>query len=278
MKLEEISIKDFKLFENTTLSFKNKLLEEVSNRFLILGDNGTGKTSLLQAIALPLAIATHQIRSIPEFDWIGFVAGRYARWGRPQIQMSLSFTEDEIRTTKEVARRWYESQIADFKHERPFIEPGSSPLVHLTLDGEIYQAESHAQFLQFRGRHYAMSLLRTDPSARTYFSKLPGLFWFDQFRNLGSSPQPENGEHATENRGRVSYDMGIGRLRRFLSKWKYQQLVGGDFHRLFGSAGKSIQAGFSRAFVCEGHRTDAGNRLARAGRLLFLVGQWPPDL
>jgi predicted NACHT family NTPase len=49
--------------ENVEISFKNKTLEEVSNRFLILGDNGTGKTTLLQAIALPLALATKQIQS-----------------------------------------------------------------------------------------------------------------------------------------------------------------------------------------------------------------------
>jgi DNA repair exonuclease SbcCD ATPase subunit len=64
MKVESISIQHFKLFDNFEVSFKHKTLEEVSNQFLILGDNGTGKTTLLQAIALPLALATRQIQSI----------------------------------------------------------------------------------------------------------------------------------------------------------------------------------------------------------------------
>jgi hypothetical protein len=227
MKIEEITIKDFKLFENIpAISFKNKTLEEVSNRFLVLGDNGTGKTSLLQAIALPLAIATHQIPTPAEFDWIGFVPGRYARWGLPRIEMTLSFTDTENQTTREVAGRWYERQTADFKQKNKFVKPGISPIVHLTLDGEDCLAGTHAQFLQFRGRHYAMGLLSTDPAARSYFPKLPGLFWFDQFRNLGSSPQPENGERASENRAHISFETGIARYRRYLSKWKYQQLVG----------------------------------------------------
>ena len=72
MKVESISIRDFKIFENLEVSFKNKTLEEVSNRFLVLGDNGTGKTTLLQAIALPLSLATRSAQSVSHFDWVGF--------------------------------------------------------------------------------------------------------------------------------------------------------------------------------------------------------------
>lgn len=55
MKVESIGINNFKRFESMEVSFKNQTLNTVSNRFLVLGDNGTGKTTLLQAIALPLA-------------------------------------------------------------------------------------------------------------------------------------------------------------------------------------------------------------------------------
>jgi predicted ATP-binding protein involved in virulence len=82
MKVETISIQNFKLFDNLKISLRNKTLQEVSDRFLILGDNGSGKTTLLQAIALTLGLATHQVYSVATFDWIGFVPGRYARWGR----------------------------------------------------------------------------------------------------------------------------------------------------------------------------------------------------
>lgn len=54
MKVESVSIQNFKLFDNLEISFKHATLQEVSKRFLVLGDNGTGKTTLLQAIALPL--------------------------------------------------------------------------------------------------------------------------------------------------------------------------------------------------------------------------------
>ena len=58
MKVKSIHIHKFKRFQDFHLSFENEVLEEISDRYLILGDNGTGKTTLLQAIALPLALAT----------------------------------------------------------------------------------------------------------------------------------------------------------------------------------------------------------------------------
>jgi len=54
MKVKSVHIQNFKQFDNLELSFENELLGEISDRFLILGDNGSGKTTILQAIALPL--------------------------------------------------------------------------------------------------------------------------------------------------------------------------------------------------------------------------------
>lgn len=224
MKVESISIQNFKLFDKLEISFKNKTLQEVSNRYLVLGDNGAGKTTLLQAIALPLALATRQIRNIPGFDWIGFVSGRYLRWGPPHIELVVSFTAEEIDTTREVADRWKHAPLETFWLVRPFIAPGQSPVVHLTLDGESCRAGTASEYFQFQGRYYALQLLKTDASARSLFSKLPGLFWFDQFRNLGSSPYAEgNGDGPRESIGRISYDLGVGQLRKYLNGWKLAQ-------------------------------------------------------
>lgn len=225
MKVESITIQNFKLFDRLEVSFKNQTLQEVSDCFLVLGDNGTGKTTLLQAIALSLEIATYHIHGVTEFNWVGFLPGRYLRWERPRIELIVSFTSEEIDTTREVSWRWYEAQSSDFKLNHPYIEPGNSQVVRLTLDGENCYAGTRAEFLQFQGRFYVTQLLKTDPSARTYFAKLPGVFWFDQFRNLGSSlyPPEGNGDRLAESGGRASYDFGVARLRRHLNGWKLAQ-------------------------------------------------------
>ncbi|MBI4761736.1 MAG: AAA family ATPase [Chloroflexi bacterium] len=229
MKVESISIRNFKLFDKLEVSFKNKTLEEISNRFLVLGDNGAGKTTLLQAIALPLALATRQIRSVDEFDWIGFVPGRFLRWGPPRIELVVSFTNDEIEATRVIAHRWYEAQSEDFRIGHPYIERGNNARVRLVMEGQYCHADTHAEYRQFEGRYLAQQLLKTDPTIRSEFSQLPGLFWFDQFRNLGSSMYAfegnGNGEH--EGSGRIAYDFGVARLQKYLNGWQLAQLSSG---------------------------------------------------
>jgi len=237
MKVESISIQNFKLFDNLEVSFKNQTLNEVTNRFLILGDNGTGKTTLLQAIALPLALATRQISSVSEFDWLGFLPARYSKWGTPHIKLHVSFEPEEIEATREVAKRWYEAQPAEFGSERPFVEPGDSTSVQLILNGEYWKAgTTPEERAQFQGRYYAQKLLATDPtdpSVRAQISKLPGIFWFDQFRNLGSNLYLEGSGFGSLpfgdgpfGGGRVAFEMGVGRLRQYLIEWKQRQESG----------------------------------------------------
>lgn len=226
MKVEHLSIQNFKRFSNLDLSFKNSEIDEISNRFLILGDNGYGKTTILQAVALTLALATKQVRTVEDFDWVGFVPARFAQWGRPSIKLRVAFTSEEITATRDVAARWYEAQSSEFQKYNAYIEPGDSPVVTLTLDGATCRASSAEELFQFRGRSYVMALLRTDPSARNLFSRLPGVFWFDQFRNLGSSISPAERHNGEPNVRRESYEFGVARLRRYLNGWMLTQRAG----------------------------------------------------
>lgn len=227
MKVESICINNFKRFDRLEVSFKNQTLNAISNRFLVLGDNGTGKTTLLQAIALPLALATRQIQRVTDFDWLGFLPGRYQRWGTPQIELLVLFTPEEIASTRALFQRWVRTQP-----ESSFVEPGDSKRVRLVLDEERCYAPSDAEYFQFAGRYYARSLLETDPTVRAEFYNLPGVFWFDQFRNLGVTPQrEENGTGAVRGitsksaGGRVAFEVGVARLRKYLNGWKFAQLT-----------------------------------------------------
>src|SRR5260370_41165456 len=86
---------------------------------------------------------------------------------------------------------------------------------------------------QFHGRWYVEQILETDPEARDLFERLPGVFWFDQLRNLATPPAPigENGEE--ESPGRVSYESGVARLRQHLNHWLLGRLAREPSHRDF---------------------------------------------
>lgn len=231
LKVEYLKIVNFKKFRDLEIDFKNKATDEIADEFLILGDNGSGKTSVLQAIALCLSLASGRTRSIEDFDWLGWVPGRYQHWGKPRIELTLRFSTDEIEATKEAAQRWWRS-LSDRRGE--FRMPGNNSVIHLRLNGG-YLENPQEELFQVQGRGYAARLLSTDPSARDLFDALPGVFWFDQFRNLATPQGTREGENGRkpeqELTERIPYAVGVARLRDYLNRWKLERISGGSARR-----------------------------------------------
>ena len=230
MKIEQLKITNFKKFETLEIDFTNKATLEVADEFLILGDNGSGKTTVLQAIALCLSLASYRTRGVEDFDWLGWISARYQRWGKPRIELTVHFSQDEMEATRDAAQRWWYS-LNDSQRQGGFRSPSSNDVVRLRLQGDRFENDQE-ELYQFRGRSYASMLLATDPSARELFGRLPGVFWFDQFRNL-ASPQGarelDNGKAEQEPSSRMSYAVGVSRLRDYLNRWKLEKISRGAY-------------------------------------------------
>lgn len=210
MKVAHIHLENFKRFKTLDIPVQNSLTEDIADQLLILGDNGTGKTTVLQAVALCLFLAGNATKKVNNFNWLGWLPDRYARWGYPLIELEVHFSPEENEATSHVAQLWSENGP---ELKKPFASPGNAETVKLRLKGERFD-NTKEELFQFGGRSYAASLVaHGNYEARQFFSRLPGIFWFDQFRNLFNSKSADNPLD-----GRVTL-LGIGGLRTFLNKW-----------------------------------------------------------
>lgn len=204
MRLEHAKIQNFKTIRDLSLSFLAPNGEPRALT-LLLGDNGSGKTTVLQAIALTLSLATRRVGEPADLDWQGFLAERVGSLGPSRIELAVIFSEDELDATRGLFEAWIAQQPPETRHH--FAAPGHSNRVTLIYeDGAVSSPQGDGAVSQFLGRYFIRGLLKThDDAARDSFPRVGDVFWFDQNRNLATL--------GTEGK------TGINRLRNHLVRW-----------------------------------------------------------
>lgn len=186
MQLAHLKIQNFKGIENLEISFLKEGLDEPRPVTLLLGDNGSGKTTVLQAIALVLSLATRRIEEPSELEWPGFLAERVSSRGRTRVELEVVFEEDELNAISEANQRWFSLQLRHMPMLPPDgLRPTKERRVTLVYNDGVFSCLPSAAVLsQFHGRWFIRESIRTQPRLRAMFSRLGDVFWFDQHRNL----------------------------------------------------------------------------------------------
>lgn len=226
MRIKSVHIENFKGIKDLHID-----LEDYSglgrDLTCILGDNGSGKTSALQAIALPLSMATRRIRYADQFDWHGFLPERMSSLGATHIELVVDFTDDELRITQEMFKQWYDSLSSDFRENRQINAPSGEPQVTLSYEPNRLTCSHGIPGLhQFLGRYYVKSLWKSEPKLREHYPKLGDVFWFDQYRNLGSASAPRYNDGLKPIDQIETWHSGVENLREFLIVWWSYHITG----------------------------------------------------
>ncbi|MFI5387307.1 MAG: AAA family ATPase [Fimbriimonadales bacterium] len=180
MKLESISIRDFRSIERLDLSFKDDL-DLIRDCVPIVGPNTSGKTTILDAIALSLMPTTelYQLReglrlSPPSLVRSGAV--------RATVTSTVWFSDDEIEATKEVMDRTgdpYHRSVPTTNHVAlhwTFPDPQGR---HRT---GYYRCDPADGWLLFRGRKILAPNLHVPGLGPRLFQRLGSIVMFDQQR------------------------------------------------------------------------------------------------
>lgn len=206
MKVQSIQLKYFKKFEDYQFDFTNTETGLAQDIILIIGMNGAGKTSLLQAIAATLGVATGRLQKLSDLEWAGFNYELLSNnWKKiePEVNLQIQFSSPEL---KSISEFYQKSQETGHKLEVP---PTEENLVSLRWKGEGIQANIAAELFQFKGREYAKQLLRSE--GFQVFEKVGTILWYTEQRT-STSLTPENHQQQLE----ITEDI----LRDRLSKWR----------------------------------------------------------
>lgn len=207
MKVQSVELKYFKKFRNSPVfNFTDSETGLARDIIVLIGMNSAGKTSLLQAIAATLGVATGRLQKLPDLDWVGFnyeLLGN--NWGRfePEVTLKVQFSSEELHAVQE-----FHHKLHEMGRHLP-VPPAEDYLATLRWHGEGVQADTAAQLFQFKGRDYAKQLQRSE--GFQVFERVGTVFWYTEQRTSTSltSEYPDNKIEITDNT-----------LRDRLSKWR----------------------------------------------------------
>ena len=218
MKLKHVAIRNFKVLQAVEFP-TDDAPGALSSLTALLGDNGSGKTSVLQAIALTLSMATRRTRDMGSFSWHGFLPERVPSLGATFVELQVVFDPEEVSLTSELFHAWQDSLPPERRQTWRIVPPSAHTDVTLQFqDGRVSSPQGFEAVNQFLGRYYIKALSKTRPDLKESFSKLGDVFWFDQNRNLGTLVFDERD---SEDNGvtREGWKSGVEQLRRYLVTW-----------------------------------------------------------
>jgi predicted ATPase len=220
MKLSHVHIENFKGIKHLDMPLAPEQGSAPRRLTCLIGDNGSGKTTVLQAIALTISLATRRTRDPSEFRWHGFLPQRVGSQGRTFVELTVDLDQEEIGLTRELFRDWLDAQPSDWKQTHRVVEPADHRQVRLVYqDGRVSSPQGLAAVCQFLGRFYIKQLARTTPAKRELFSQLGDVFWFDQYRNLGTVLAEGISDSTDPVKERESWSAGVEQLREYLVGW-----------------------------------------------------------
>ena len=197
MKLHSLKVQHFRAIENSTFDFTDNI-SKPKQMNLIIGQNGSGKTSILDAIHIVVRTLENplkpRLREALEFSVSQLVRGRQTK-----IEFEYSIDEDEAHALNEVFHALNQNEPFQFKgNEPPLLEPAcvtwEMPTWKQYERSDFSVSSNGVEVLGARGqaaKAVSMNLIR-----HSLFERVGGVCYIEQRRSLRAvknySPNTDN--------------------------------------------------------------------------------------
>lgn len=177
MKVKSLKICNYKRFvEPYNCDFHDELT-------LLLGSNGSGKTSIMQMIAAMVGTATQELKNPSDLNWAGFNFDLINSNRLPlNAQLQVVFSNIELISTQAL----YDALPENNKQLRA-VRPSTERNVQLTFNynHNTVDAATSAQKFQFKGYSYAKMNAKFNAS-KSIFDNVGSIYWYSEERNAKS--------------------------------------------------------------------------------------------
>lgn len=216
MKLRSLTLRNFKKFVlPTTFSFIDTE-GNVNAQSLIIGNNGSGKTSILQAIVSLIAPVIRDNLLPDGIAWPGYDYRLLKSGSLPlSVEAEIEFCEKEIEAT----RRFVTELNEQGSYERKLVLPGRKKTVSIHLIYDLNRIKpirsSLNDLYQFKGYQYAKMLAPLTTDKSTLFSDVGNIYWYTENRTSTSINNLLDGK-----------ELELNQIRAFLSSaYNFHQAV-----------------------------------------------------
>ncbi|GHT38802.1 hypothetical protein AGMMS49965_03200 [Bacteroidia bacterium] len=179
MKIKNIELSNYKRFvAKQSFSFCDTD-GKINDLTLIVGNNGTGKSSLLQAIVALIAPLTRNRFDVEQIDWSGFEY-RFLQSGRlpMYIQANIEFSECELEETVNYAKK-----LNELGGKSGIPNKNKNVSVKFDYDKkEPVVGKVAGDYYQFSGYQYAKQLTALEPDKTKLFEKVGNIYWYTEQR------------------------------------------------------------------------------------------------
>jgi predicted ATP-dependent endonuclease of OLD family len=186
MKVQSLKVSNYKRFvEPSELGFHDELT-------LLLGSNGSGKTSIMQMIAAMVGTATKELKSPSELNWAGFNYDLInSNRSLLDAQVQVVFSDIELSSIQTL----YDALPNNNKQIKPSNERNVT--LNFNYHHNTIDTVTEAQKKQFGGYTYAKMNAKFNQN-KSNFDNIGNIYWYSEERNAKSFKLDESSKKPNE--------------------------------------------------------------------------------